>query len=154
VLGQKNRISAIHPYSVWDNAEQNGSGWDYDYMGFYKPLPNVPGGNLRVNESGIGWRTASQTLKGYKYDATETAKLSLPAGIEGGAFYSGKSNDYIYVLWAKTTHDLSETASASFTFPTSIRANRLQITSWNGTGSEINGRATTLSGSPVFIKCI
>ena len=93
-------------------------------------------------------------LKERKYDATETAKLLLPAGVEGGAFYSTISNDYIYVLWAKTSYDLSETASASFTFPTSIGANRLHTTSWNGAVTEINGKATTLSGSPVFIKCI
>jgi hypothetical protein len=154
ILGQKNKISAIHPYSVWDNAEQSGNGWDYDYMGFYKPLPNTPGGNLRVNESGIVWRTASRMLKERKYDATETAKLLLPAGIDGGAFYSNTSNNYIYVIWAKTSHDLSETASASFTFPTSTGANRLHITSWNGAVTEINGRVITLSGSPVFIKLI
>lgn len=131
VLGQKNRISAIHPFSVWDDAEQNGSGWHYQYMGFYKPLPNAPGGNLRFNESGIGWRTTSQTLRERKYDAAETSKLSLPAGIEGGAFHSTKSNDYVYVLWAKTSRDLSESASTSFTFPASISANRLTVTSWN-----------------------
>ena len=153
VLGQKNRISAIHPFGVWDNAEQTGTGWEYDYMGFYKPLPDAPGGNLRINESGIAWRTASQTLRERKYDATETAKLSLPAGIAGGAFHSTKSNDYVYVLWAATSRDLSETASASFTFPTAIRANRLNITAWNGTVSEVNGRVITLTGSPVFIKC-
>ena len=155
VLGQKNRIRAIHPFAVWDRAEQNTNSRDCeDYMGFYKPLPNVPGSNLRINESGIGWRTASQTLRERRYDVTETAKLLLPAGIEGGAFFSSKSNDYIYVLWAKTSRDLSETASASFTFPSSIRANRLTVTSWNGTATENNGRAITLSGSPVFIKCL
>jgi hypothetical protein len=108
---------------------------------------------LRINESGIAWRTASQTLKERKYDAAETAKLSLPAGIAGGAFHSTKTNDYVYVLWAMTSRDLSETASASFTFPTAIRANRLNITAWNGTVSEVNGRVITLTGSPVFIKC-
>jgi hypothetical protein len=153
VLGQKNHVSAIHPYCVWDNAEQNGNGWDYDYMGFYKPLPDAPGGTLRVNESGLAWRTASRTLKERKYDDAETAKLSLPKGVEGGAFHSSKTNDYVYVLWAKTSRDRNETASASYTFPTAIRANRLNVTAWNGTVSDINGRVITLTGSPVFIKC-
>jgi len=154
VAGQKNRISAIHPFGVWDNVEQNVSGGSFDFMGFYKPLPNTPGGNLRVNDAGIAWRTVSRALNERKYDAAETSKLALPAGIEGGAFHSTKSNDYIYVLWAKTSRDLNETASASYTFPTSITANRLNITTWNGTNTEINGRVINLNGSPVFIKCL
>jgi hypothetical protein len=154
ILGQKNRISAIHPFAVWDDAEQNENGWDYAYMGFYKPLPDAPGGVLRMNESGTAWRTASWALRERKYDAAETAKLSLPTGIAGGAFHSTKSNDYVYVLWAKTTRDLSETVSANYSFPSSIRANRLNVTSWNGTVSDINGRAITLNGNPVFVKCL
>jgi len=152
VVGQKNRISGIYPFSVWDTKEQNENGWEYDYMGFYKPLPNTPSGNLRINDSGIAWRTVSRMLQERKYDAAETAKLSLSAGIEGGAFHSAKSNDYVYVLWAKTSRDLSETASATYTFPTSIRANRLNITAWNGATSTTNGSSINLTGSPVFVK--
>ena len=153
VVGQKNRIRGIYPFTVWDNAEQNGNGWDYDYMGFYKPLPNAPtGGNLRINESGIAWRTVSNMLRERKYDPAETAKLALPATVEGGAFHSTSSNNFVYVLWAKTSRDLNETASATYSFPSAITGNHLTITSWNGTRSETNGRSITLSGSPVFIS--
>ena len=154
ILGQKNGISGIYPYCVWDNAEQNGNGGEYDYMGFYKPLPDRPGGNLRVNDSGISWRTVSRMLSERRFDAPETAKLALPAGIEGGAFHSTRSNDYVYVLWAKTTHDLSETTSVAYSFPTSIRANKLNVTTWNGISTETNGSSINLTGSPVFVKCL
>jgi hypothetical protein len=153
IRGQKNRISGIYVFGVWDTYEQHEEGWDYDYMGLYKPLPDTPSGLLRPNESGIAWRTAGRTLYERKYDPTETAKLSLPATIEGAAFHSAKTNDYIYVFWAKTTKDLSETASASYSFPAAIKANKLTITSWNGNTSTINGRTITLTGSPVYIKC-
>ena len=149
ITGQKNRISGIYVYGAWDNVEQNAEGWDYDFMGLYKPLPNTPSGTLRPNESGIAWRTVSRMLKERKYSPSETAKLSLPAGVEGAAFHSTKSNDHIYVLWAKTFADLNETASTSYTFP---GATRLNVTSWNGNNSVINGRTITLTGSPVFIR--
>ena len=153
VVGQKNRISGIYVYCPWDNAEQDGWGWDYDYMGFYKPLPNAPtDAPLRVNDSGIAWRTASRMLKERRYDAAETAKLSLSADIDGGAFHSTTTNDYVYVLWAKTSVDLSETATATYTFPALISATRLNITSWDGNNSVINSRTITLSGSPVFVR--
>jgi len=152
VIGQKNGISGIYPFCVWDGAEQYQNGWEYDYMGFYKPLPAAPGGTLRINDSGIAWRTASRMLHERRYNESETAKLSLPAGIDGGAFHSTKTNDYVYVLWAKTTTDLSETASASYTFPASINTARLNVTIWNESSSIINGRSITLNGSPVFIR--
>ena len=152
IIGQKNRISGIYVYGPWDNAEQGGNGGEYDYMGLYKPLPNTPSGVLRVNDSGIAWRTASQTLRERRYNQAETTKLSLPAGIDGGAFHSTKTNDYVYVLWAKTTKDLSETATANYTFPVTISGSRLNVTSWDGSTSTVNSRSITLSGSPVFIK--
>jgi hypothetical protein len=154
VLGQKKGISAIYPYGPWDNAEQSAGGWEYDYMGFYKPIPNAPGGTLRINESGVAWRTVSRMLQERKYHAAETAKLSLPDRVEGAAFHATKTNDFVYALWAKTSVDLSETASASFTFPASIRADRLNTTSWDGTSTEINGRTVNLTGSPVFVRCV
>jgi hypothetical protein len=154
VVAQKNKISGIYVYGPWDNVEQSANGWEYDYMGFYKPLPNAPGGALRINESGVAWRTVSGMLKERKYNQTETLKLSLPAGIEGAAFHSTKTNDYVYVLWAKTSGDMNETASATFTFPASIRADKLNITSWDGTNTETNGGTINLTGSPVFVKCI
>ena len=152
VVGQKNGISGIYVFGVWDDAEQHENGWEYNYMGLYKPLPNAPGGTLRVNDSGIAWRTVSRMLRERKYDPAETSKLSLPSGIEGGAFHSTRTNDHVYVLWAKTSRDLNETASASFTFPASFRANRLNVTSWNGTNSVTNSATINLTGNPVFIK--
>ena len=152
IIGQKNRLSGLYVYGPWDNFEQNQNGWEYDYMGFYKPLPAAPSGNLRVNESGIAWRTLSRILKERKYDPGETANLSLPAGIDGAAFHSLKTNDYIYALWAKTSNDFSESASANYTFPSSINVNKLNVSQWNGSSTDINGRTVSLNGSPVFIK--
>ena len=152
IAGQKNRISGIYIYGPWDNVEQSNSGGEYDFMGLYKPLPNAPGGTLRINDSGIGWRTTSRKLHERKYDAAETSKLSLPTGIEGAAFYSTKSKNYVYVLWAKISGDLSETASANYTFPASFGVSRLTVTTWNEQQSTINSNTIALTGSPVFVE--
>ena len=153
ITGQKNGLSAIYVYGPWDNAEQNGNGGEYDYMGLYKPLPNAPGGALRLNESGVAWRTMSRILRERRYDSGETAKLSLPSNMEGAAFYAAKTNDFVYAFWAKTSVDLSEIASATYVFPTSIRADKLHVTFWDGSGTEVNGRTLPLNGSPVFVTC-
>jgi hypothetical protein len=151
IAGQKKGISGIYVYGPWDNAEQNQNGWDYDYMGLYKPLPETPSGTLRVNDSGIAWRTVSQTLRERRYDAVETDKLSLPSGVEGGAFYSEQSKDFIYVLWAKTSIDLNEAASIHYTF-SAYTVDQMTVTTWDAKQYVTDGNTIELSGSPVFVQ--
>ena len=150
VLSQQNNIAGVYIYCPWDNKEPNdASGESYDYMGIYKPIPESPGQTLRPNEEGTAWKTMSTLLQGRKYHADETNKLNLPSTIGGGAFYSSKSKDYVYVLWAKTTEDLSENASINYSFPTTIK--NIVYKEWNNKELKINGNTINLKGSPVFI---
>jgi len=153
VASQKRNIRGVYVYGPWDNLEQNAQGAEYDYKGFYMPLPDSPeGAKLRMHESGIAWRTTSRLLGERKYDIKETAGLNLPSQIDGAAFYSATARDYIYVLWAKTTKDLSEEASATYRFPVSMEVNKMTSISWNQQQTDINGNTVQLTGSPVFIK--
>ena len=153
VVGQKNRIRGIYPFSVWDDRESNQGGEPYQFMGFYKPIPDSPGGGqLRMNESVTGWRTTSRLLSNRRYDEQETQRLHLPGGIDGGAFHSSSANDYVYVLWAKTTSDRSENASASYSFPASMNVNGMTTFDWRETQAVVNGNTVTLTGTPLFIK--
>ena len=154
IVAQKERISAVYPFSVWDNYERNDpNGFEYDFMGFYLPIPDSPeGAQLRIHESGIAWRTTSRLLGNRKYDENETARLNLPSGIDGGAFYSADDHDYMYVLWAKTTKDLSEEASVSYSFPASMNVKQITSFAWNQKETIMNGTHLILTGSPVFIK--
>ena len=153
VIGQKNQIRGIYPFCVWDARERDQAGWEYDFMGFYKPLPNSPGsGTLRVNESGTGWRTTSRLLGNRKYDEDETLRLNLPAQVDGGAFYSSSANDYVYALWAKTTTDRSESASASYSFPASMGVTGMDAFNWEETQTSISGNTVSLTATPLFIK--
>jgi uncharacterized protein YjdB len=153
VVAQRNNISGIYPYCPWDFKEWNENGQEYDYKGFYRPLPNAPGsGQLRMHESGTGWRTVSHILTGRKHDATETARLNLPATIDGGAFHSAAAKDYVYVLWARTSKDLSETASATYTFPAALNVTKMVSASWDERETAINGNVIKLTGDPVFVR--
>ena len=152
VAAQRIGIIGIHVYGAADDTERDDpNGNEYHYMGFYKPIPNTPAGTLRMNESGIAWRTASRILGGRKYDAAETARLNLPSGIDGGAFYSASARNYVYVLWAKTTKDMNEESSATYSFPASMNVVSMKRIGWNENETGINGNAITLGGSPVYI---
>ncbi|MCL2011221.1 MAG: hypothetical protein FWG75_00295 [Cystobacterineae bacterium] len=152
ISAQKQHLRGVYPFSVWDNSEQNAYGDEYAFMGFYKPLPELPRGPLRINEAGIGWRTTSKWLGQRKYDENETQRLALPSNIEGGAFYSEDSDDYVYVLWAKTTADLSEEASASYRFPASMNVKEITSTHWTENQTLVAGNSLHLSGTPLFIQ--
>jgi hypothetical protein len=152
IVGQQNQLSGIYVFGVWDDVETYQNGSEYEYMGLFKPIPETPSGSVRINDSGIAWRTASRRLANRKYDAAATARLSLPSDIAGGAFYSQASKDFIYVLWAKTTRDRNETASATYTFPSSFNVKSVRVISWDEKETTTNGNKVALTGSPVFIN--
>ncbi|MDL2221326.1 Ig-like domain-containing protein [Parabacteroides sp. OttesenSCG-928-N08] len=152
VEAQKNGISGVYVYSTWDDKEQEEEGDEYDYKGFYKPIPSTPGeAELRMHESGVAWRTTSRLLRDRVFDALETEALNLPDNIAGGAFYSAEANDYIYILWAKTTRDLDETAAAIYHFPAAMNCYKLLTIAWDQTESTIPGNSISLTGAPLFI---
>ena len=151
VLAQKNSIRGAYIFGPWDNKEFEVNGAEYDYKGFYKPLPATPVyEDLRMHESGISWQTMTRFLYTRKYDAIKTQKLNLPDAVDGGAFYSSVTKDYVYVLWAKTSLDMDETASATYTFPVS-ESTELRAVLWNGTTVNTTEGMVSLTGTPVFI---
>ncbi len=151
IIAQKQGIRGVYPYCPWDNQETEGG--SFDFMGFYRPIPNAPDAeSLRVKESGIGWQTTSRLLGKRTYDDAATSRLNLPDSVDGGAFYSPDKKDFMYVLWAKTTRDMDETASAGYSFPESSQTGSLEIIAWDGTTNSIKGHTVTLTGEPVFIQ--
>jgi len=155
IIGQKLNIRGIYPFGVWDNKEENEYGGEYDFMGFYRPLPNSPSdAQLRLHESGVGWRTTSRLLKERRYDANETQRLNLTSDMNGAAFYSETAQDYMYVLWAKTTSDLNEKASASYFFPVSMDVKEMTIFDWTEKQYLMSGNTVNLNETPLFIKVI
>ena len=154
VTCQKNEVDAIYIYRPYDN-NQNGNEGEYDVMGFYEPLPDTPGSKLILKPGGKAWRTMVKILSERKYNAEETSKLDFnsvwESKVDGGAFYSSQKKDFVYVLWAKTSKDLDETASLEYTFPSYMGVKSITYTSWDGSTTSVNGNEITLTGSPVFI---
>jgi len=151
IIAQKEEIKGVYPYCPWDFKETEEDGGEYDYKGFYYPIPENPAeGQLRMHESGTAWRIMSNLLGGKVYNKTETEKLRLPLKISGAAFGSG--NDIIYVLWAKTTIDQSEFSSAEYTFTLSEEITRIKNVSWDGRVEVIKGPDISLSGDITYYQ--
>ena len=154
IASQMNDIDAIYIYCPYDNYKDPVTeGGEYDYMGFFKYLPDNYGGvGITLKESGKAWNTMVKQLSRRKYHAEETQTLALPATLDGGAFYSLEEDDFMYVLWAKTSKDLEETVSVEYMFPESLHITSIEYVQWDGTLISVSGNTVPLTGSPVFIK--
>jgi hypothetical protein len=117
---------------------------EFSLMGFYENLKRDKPGQQKLTGQGIANRTTYQQLHGWAYDAAATNALSLPATIDGAAFRQGAK--LRYVLWARTTIDMSESARATISLPGSYDA-----VAWDGTHQTISGSNIALSGAPVFL---
>jgi len=161
VESQKNNISQYYVFVLGDDKDA----WDptaseLNFLGLYKnlvgkgPLQNGGTYNQQYNESGIAYKTTSDLLLNKRYDATQTAALNLPANVGGGAF-KDNAGAYTYVLWAKTATDLSENASATYSFPAGLVSASLSKKEWNysstNTATAIASTNISLTGAPVFL---
>ncbi|HTF80214.1 MAG TPA: T9SS type A sorting domain-containing protein, partial [Cytophagales bacterium] len=126
-------------------------------MGMYKNLnaTGVTTKTAQLSVQGVANKTASLLLSGYKYDPTQTAALKLPANgtIQGAAFK--KNTDFVYVLWARTSVDNSENASANYSFPLSMGIAQIKRAEWDYSSTkattDILTSSVTLSGAPIFL---
>jgi hypothetical protein len=140
VLSQNNGIKQTYWYQL---GETSGSD-QFAHMGLYKPLDIITPGAEELNDQGRAFKTLSTILFGSAYDTLKTKSLSIPAGADGGAFKK-TDGSYVYVLWAKTTVDLSEQASAVINLPACIK------TDWQGNKTSASG-AVALTGTPAFFE--
>jgi hypothetical protein len=159
VESQMNGISQMYIYGIGNNGDYATATNGYDVMGLYQKLagigPLTNGGvyNQQYTDEGIAYKTTSDVLYGYKYDAAKTTSLNLPATVNGGAFKNG-SGKYVYVLWARTTIDSSEVANANYTFPAGIVSATVSRKEWNYTATSLESAVSSinipLTGAPSF----
>ncbi|HEY0678626.1 MAG TPA: T9SS type A sorting domain-containing protein [Chitinophagaceae bacterium] len=161
VESQKNNISQYYVFVLGDDKDSwDGSASELSFLGLYKnlvgkgPLGNGGAYNQDPNESGVAYKTMSDMLLNKTYDETRTVAMNLPSNVGGGAFKDA-AGSYVYVLWAKTTTDQSEAASAVYNFPAGLTSAQLNKREWNfsstGTGSTVASTNISLTGSPVFL---
>ncbi len=148
VLAQANGISQIYKFGLGEH-EPNGD--IFNTMGVYGDLSpsSTTVANAPKTEQWKAVKTVSDLLYGKTYDAARTAQMALPANVRGAAF-RGTDGKYTYVLWAKTTVDKSESASASYSFPFGFSGLRREWDSSVTGQSVAAAQAVTLTGSPSF----
>ncbi|MEZ4959049.1 MAG: PKD domain-containing protein [Saprospiraceae bacterium] len=130
------------------------AGDPFEVMGFYQKMAGVAPYDQIVNDEGIALKTCSDVLFGTDYNQSKTAAMNLPNNI-GGAAFSDAAGNFIYVLWAKTETDQSETASATYTFPGSFGITQLHRRAWNFSQNQqsttISPNNIPLTGTPIFL---
>lgn len=159
---QINNIKQYYLFTLGEAKSPAEAVQGYEMMGLFQKLegvgPLTNGGvyGHQFNSAGIGFKTTSEVLRNYQYDNTKTQLMSLPASIGGGAFRDAIGN-YIYVLWAKTTTDRSESALATYVFPAAVNTTPLlDKREWDfsmtGTIVSIPSESITVTGTPVFLS--
>ncbi len=161
VESQKNDIVQNYMFVVGDAKHEWEATDPFELMGMYKKLDGQGPVNTdgvykqQYTSAGIAHKTTSDLLLGFRYDAARTAALNLPSTVNGGAFRNA-SGKYVYVLWARTTIDNSEAASATYTFPSGITSGNVEIEYWDytitGYSAIISSSNIQLTGSPVFLS--
>lgn len=145
-----NDIIQFHVYSLVDKP---GRPFGFDKMGLWEDIIDVAPGNQVINVEGIAMRTTSDILWGTEYDAEHTAALNMPNGAKGYAFKQADGR-YLYMLWAETTIDLSEEASATYSFPADLGIQELEMRQWDyfqtQASSTISSENIELDATPVF----
>ncbi len=141
-------------YKIAEDLTDETAADEFDIMGLYYQLSVEDGYFNEANDAGIAMRTATEMLYGKEYDADQTAAMNLPEEIKGGAF-TDEFGNYIYVIWAKTDIDMSEEASATYSFPTDWGMNDFVRREWDfgetGTSTLINSLDIPLTGVPIFL---
>ncbi len=156
VKAMKLDIRQMHPYQLADRKKVVDAVGEFDLLGMYLNFNGTQpyDGLVKTNE-GITYKTTSDVIYGTTYDAARTAAMNLPSNIDGGAFYDPATQKYKYILWAKTTLDLSEFASATYSFPASMGISTLYKRTWNysetNSEEEVSGNNIALTGRPIYL---
>jgi len=143
-------LTQLDKYGLGSEPATNYSS-EFNHTGLYGDITpaTTTVANAPKTQEYYGYLTMSNLLYGKKYDPVKTAAMNIPNNIRGYAFKDGSGN-YTYVLWAKTTIDLSEGASATYTFPFSFSGTRME---WNFSSTNLTTSATqtvALTGNPSF----
>ena len=158
IAAYQNGIRQVAWYQLADQATfDNAQNW-LEMAGLYQQISTVQPYDVTLNESGIACRTMTQMLWGRAFDENATNELNLVDEIRGGAFIDMQQGDTLYVLWAKTAMDQSESTAANFSFPTSLNFTTVEKRKWNHSITDevtvLNPDNITLNGTPIFFKGI
>lgn len=154
VKTQQHGILQSHIFALGEHADYN-TNFEYDLMGLYENLERDKHGQQKLTMEGKAFKTTAQLLFGWRYDDVQTKKLKLPKNVDGAAFKKGEK--FRYVLWAKTTTDMSEDASEVYSFPSDLGVSALDRFEWDyadnkSAASFVGSDNIQLSATPSFFE--
>jgi len=148
-----NGVHQMHVYSIADKVDEQDAGFEFDLMGLYKRLEGVAPYNQELNDEGIAYKTVADLIYPTEYDLAQTQALNAQPGTRAYAFAKADGG-YVYALWAETQTDLSENASATFSFPAGLNVGQLTKYEWDysqtGTTSQASSTNIQLDARPVY----
>ncbi len=148
-------IRQMHVFDMAESHYYDDASTEFQMMGFYQRLYSLFPYDQIVNNGGMAYKTASDQLFKADLDEQKTAEMQLPDSLDGAAFLD-KEGYYNYVLWAKTSEDMSEAASGNYSFPAGFNINQLEKREWDNSYSEeismSGAQNIQLSGTPIFLK--
>ena len=148
-------FTQLHLFLLADFKTEEEATYEFDLMGMYTSIYDKLPYEQEIKESGIGLKTMSDALFGSRYDETKTAEMNLPTNVGGGA-YRFDDGTYTYALWAKTQTDMSEEASASYSFPQSFNLMAMIRKNWDfsQTGDRLGAGPGNiqLTSAPAFFR--
>jgi len=141
-------------FSLGESEDYATSNNSFALEGLYQNLTTCSFGQQVMTTEGTANKTTSMLLAGSAYNATLSAELQLPAGVDGAAFGSG--TNATYVLWAKTSVDNSEAASATYSFPAGLGLSTMTRYEWDYSSSTATANSPSagisLTGAPSFFR--
>lgn len=152
---QQNDIEQMCIYDLGEKKKPWEATNSFDMMGLYESLEVDGPYNQIMTEAGIGYKTTSKLMMDWDFDPHTTDRMGLSGNIRGGAFIND-AGESMYVLWAKTTNDRSEYASAIYNLPDQFDFPNLTRYQWNHSVTNakdtVNTTGIFLSGTPIFLR--
>lgn len=153
MVAKINKVHQLHWFQLFDQRNEDEATSEFHQMGMYKKIEGEKPYNQQLNDVGMGVKTVSDLITDTEYDAAATTALNLPNGVRGYAFKRANGT-YVYALWARTTKDQSEEASATYSFPTALGVGDLIRYGWDwghtGKTTVVKSQGIALDARPVF----
>jgi Domain of unknown function DUF11/Secretion system C-terminal sorting domain/HYR domain len=161
MIAKIERIGSMHVYQLFDRKTPAAANYEFDEMGVYKTVESNGANTVgpfgqQINDEGIALKTVSDLIYPTDYDAVETAKMGLTStsAVRGFAFKRA-NGQFVYAIWARTQTDLTEAASATYSFPASMGLTSLVRHDWNWgytqTTTTVGTTGIQLNATPVFL---
>lgn len=153
MVGKVDKFNQLHVFQLADQRRPDESDYEFHQMGLYAKFENNVPYNVKVNDEGIALKTMTDLIHDTEHDPARTMAMNLPAGVRGYAF-KRPNGTWIYAIWARTATDLSEAASATYSFPANFNLNNLTKYTWDygysGITQVAGSQNIQLDARPVF----